>query len=317
MKKIEDYIKTQKMKTSNNVVLVLVILFAVLSVKAQQDPQYTQYMYNTMSINPAYAGSRGHFSMTALARTQWVGVDGAPETQTFSVNTPIGYTGIGVGLNIINDKLGPSTETYFDANISYTIRTSEEGQLAFGMRAGGRILNLDWSKGRFQTPDVLFNNNLNNKFLPTIGAGVFFYKPKWYVGLSVPNFLRTQHYDDFVEAVSAERMHYFAIAGYVFDLTKNIKFKPAILSKIVSGAPLSLDVSANFLFNEKFSFGVAYRWDDAISAIVGFQISETLTLGYAYDLTTSNFNNYNSGSHEVMLTFNVLENKKLKSPRFF
>ena len=317
MKKIEDHIKTQKMKTSNNVVLVLVILFAVLSVKAQQDPQYTQYMYNTMSINPAYAGSRGHFSMTALARTQWVGVDGAPETQTFSVNTPIGYTGIGVGLNIINDKLGPSTETYFDANVSYTIRTSEEGQLAFGMRAGGRILNLDWSKGRFQTPDVLFNNNLNNKFLPTIGAGVFFHKPKWYVGLSIPNFLRTQHYDDFVEAVSAERMHYFAIAGYVFDLTKNIKFKPAILSKIVSGAPLSLDVSANFLFNEKFSFGVAYRWDDAISAIVGFQISETLTLGYAYDLTTSNFNNYNSGSHEVMLTFNVLEKKKLKSPRFF
>jgi type IX secretion system PorP/SprF family membrane protein len=296
---------------------VLVILFTVLSVKAQQDPQYTQYMYNTMSINPAYAGSRGHFSMTALARTQWVGVDGAPDTQTFSVNTPIGYSGIGVGLNIINDKLGPSTETYFDANISYTIRTSEEGQLAFGMRAGGRILNLDWSKGRFQTPDAIFNNNLNNKFLPTIGAGVFFHKPKWYVGLSVPNFLRTQHYDDFVEAVSAERMHYFAIAGYVFDLTKNIKFKPAILSKIVSGAPLSLDVSANFLFNEKFSFGVAYRWDDAISAIVGFQISETLTLGYAYDLTTSNFNNYNSGSHEVMLTFNVLENKKLKSPRFF
>ena len=317
MKKIEDYIKTQKMKTSNNVVLVLVILFTVLSVKAQQDPQYTQYMYNTMSINPAYAGSRGHFSMTALARTQWVGVDGAPDTQTFSVNTPIGYSGIGVGLNIINDKLGPSTETYFDANISYTIRTSEEGQLAFGMPAGGRILNLDWSKGRFQTPDAIFNNNLNNKFLPTIGAGVFFHKPKWYVGLSVPNFLRTQHYDDFVEAVSAERMHYFAIAGYVFDLTKNIKFKPAILSKIVSGAPLSLDVSANFLFNEKFSFGVAYRWDDAISAIVGFQISETLTLGYAYDLTTSNFNNYNSGSHEVMLTFNVLENKKLKSPRFF
>ena len=317
MKKIEDHIKTQKMKTSNNVVLVLVILFAVLSVKAQQDPQYTQYMYNTMSINPAYAGSRGHLSMTALARTQWVGVDGAPETQTFSVNTPIGYTGIGVGLNIINDKLGPSTETYFDANVSYTIRTSEEGQFAFGMRVGGRILNLDWSKGRFQTPDVLFNNNLNNKFLPTIGAGVFFHKPKWYVGLSIPNFLRTQHYDDFVEAVSAERMHYFAIAGYVFDLTENIKFKPAILSKIVSGAPLSLDVSANFLFNEKFSFGVAYRWDDAISAIVGFQISETLTLGYAYDLTTSNFNNYNSGSHEVMLTFNVLEKKKLKSPRFF
>jgi type IX secretion system PorP/SprF family membrane protein len=317
MKYIQYYINNQKMKTPNSVVLVLVILFTVLSVKAQQDPQYTQYMYNTMSINPAYAGSRGHFSMSALARTQWVGVDGAPDTQTFSMNAPLGYSGVGLGLNIVSDKLGPSSETYFDANVSYTIRTSSEGQLAFGMRLGGRTLSLDWSKGRFQNQDAIFNSNLNNKVLPTIGAGVFFHKPKWYIGVSIPNFLRTDHYDDFVEAVSVERMHYFAIAGYVFDLTENIKFKPAILSKIVLGAPLSLDISANFLFNEKFSFGAAYRWGDAISAIVGFQITETLTLGYAYDLTTSNFNNYNSGSHEVMLTFNILEKKRLKCPRFF
>ena len=150
-----------------------------------------------------------------------------------------------------------------------------------------------------------------------MGAGVFFYKPNWYVGLSVPNFLRTEHYDDFIESVSAEIFHYFLMAGYVFDLTQDIKFKPAILSKIVEGAPLSLDVSANFLFNEKFSLGVAYRWGDSISAIVGFQISEALTLGYAYDLTTSNYNNYNSGSHEVMLTYNILEKKRLKCPRFF
>lgn len=305
------------MRTSKRVVLVLVILFTVLSVKAQQDPQYTQYMYNTMSINPAYAGSRGHFSMSALARTQWVGIDGAPDTQTFSVNAPVGYSGVGLGLNIINDKLGPSTETSFDANVSYTISTSKEGRLAFGMRLGGSMFSLDWSKGTFQNPDAIFNDNLNNKFLPTVGAGVFFYKSNWYVGVSVPNFLRTEHYDDFVESVSAERLHYFIIAGYVFDLTDNIAFKPAILSKIVAGAPLSLDVSANFLFNDKFSFGVSYRWDDAVSAIVGFQISETLTLGYAYDLTTSNYNNYNSGSHEVMLTFNILEQRRLKCPRFF
>ena len=317
MKNIQYYIKSQKMRTPKRVVLVLVILFTVLSVKAQQDPQYTQYMYNTMSINPAYAGSRGHLSISALARNQWVGVDGAPDTQTFSVNAPVGYSRVGLGLNIINDKLGPSTETYFDGNISYTISTSSEGKFAFGMRLGGRVLSLDWSKGRFQNPEAIFNNNINNKFLPTLGAGVFFYKPNWYVGLSVPNFLRTEHYDDFIESVSAERLHYFLMAGYVFDLTEDIKFKPAILSKIVEGAPLSLDVSANFLFNEKFSLGTAYRFGDAISAIVGFQISERLTLGYAYDLTTSNYNNYNSGSHEVMLTYNIVEKVRLKCPRFF
>jgi type IX secretion system PorP/SprF family membrane protein len=317
MKNIQYYIKSRKMRTPKRVVLVLVILFTVLSLKAQQDPQYTQYMYNTMSINPAYAGSRGHLSISALARNQWVGVDGAPDTQTFSVNAPVGYSGVGLGLNIINDKLGPSTETYFDGNISYTISTSSEGKFAFGMRLGGRILSLDWSKGRFQNPETIFNNNINNKFLPTLGAGVFFYKPNWYVGLSVPNFLRTEHYDDFVELVSAERLHYYLMAGYVFDLTEDIKFKPAILSKITEGAPLSLDVSVNFLFNEKFSLGTAYRVGDAISAIVGFQISERLTLGYAYDLTTSNYNNYNSGSHEVMLTYNILDKVRLKCPRFF
>ena len=172
------------MRIPKRVLSVLVVLFITLSVKAQQDPQYTQYMYNTMSINPAYAGSRGHFSMSALARTQWVGIDGAPDTQTFSINAPIGYTGVGLGLNIINDRIGPSTETYFDANVSYTIRTGEEGQFAFGMRLGGRALSLDWSKGSFQNPDAVFNENLNNKFLPTLGAGVFFHKPKWYVGVS-------------------------------------------------------------------------------------------------------------------------------------
>jgi type IX secretion system PorP/SprF family membrane protein len=317
MRNIQYYIKSQKMRTPKRVVLVLVVLFTVLSVKAQQDPQYTQYMYNTMSINPAYAGSRGHLSMSALARSQWVGVNGAPDTQTFSVNAPVGYSRVGLGFNIINDKLGPSTETYFDGNISYTINTSSEGKFAFGMRLGGRMLSLDWSKGRFQNPEALFNNNINNKFSPTLGAGVFFYKPNWYIGLSVPNFLRTEHYDDFIESVSVERLHYFLMAGYVFDLTEDIKFKPAILSKIVEGAPLSLDVSANFLFNEKFSLGTAYRLGDSISAIVGFQISERLTLGYSYDLTTSNYNNYNSGSHEVMLTFNILEKVRLKCPRFF
>jgi len=317
MNNIQYDIKSQKMKISKRVVLVLVVLFTVLSVKAQQDPQYTQYMYNTMSINPAYAGSRGHFSMSAIARTQWVGIDGAPDTQTFSVSAPIGYSGIGLGLNIVNDELGPSTETSVDANISYSIYTSREGQLSFGLRLGARTLSLDWSKGTFQNSDPTFNDNINNKFLPTVGAGLYFHAPKWYVGLSVPNFLRTEHYDDLVESVSAESLHYFAIAGYVFDLTDNIKFKPAILSKIVLGAPLSVDVSANFLFNENFSLGVAYRLDDSISAILGFEVTESLSLGYAYDLTTSNYNNYNSGSHEVMLTFNIFQKARLKSPRFF
>lgn len=298
--------------------IVLVAGFMFANTYGQQDPQYTQYMFNTMSINPAYAGSKEDLSITALARTQWYGISGAPQTQTFSFHRPIGFSGVGFGLNIINDQLGPSQELYLDANISYTVRTSEEGKLAFGLRFGGRTLNLDWSKGNYQNPaDVLFNNNVNNKLLPTLGAGLFYYTNNFYAGLSVPNFLRTEHYNDFIESTAIERLHYFFITGYVFNVNDNVKFKPAALAKIVVGAPLSVDVSANFLFYEKLNLGLSYRWDDSISAIVGFQVSNYLNIGYAYDLTTSNYRNYNSGTHEIMLQFNLLKSPKLKSPRFF
>lgn len=305
---IIQYIKT---------ITKLAIFVFVTTVYSQQDPEYTQYMYNTMSINPGYAGSKGYLSMTGLNRTQWVGINGSPETQTLSLHTPVGLSGLGLGFNIIKDALGPSEEFYLDANIAYAIRTSETGNLAFGLRLGGRVLNIDWSKGTFQNPDAVFNQNIDNRFLPTIGGGLYYHTEKWYLGLSVPNFLRTDHYDDRVESVAAERLHYFLIGGYVFDLTEDIKFKPAFIGKIVNGAPLSIDLSANFLLYEKFTAGLAYRWDDSISALIGIQISERLNVGYAYDLTTSNYRNYNSGTHEIMLRFDVLRDPRIKSPRFF
>ncbi|WP_435261492.1 PorP/SprF family type IX secretion system membrane protein [Tenacibaculum sp. nBUS_03] len=300
---------------------IIVISIVIIGSKlySQQDPQYTQYMFNTMSVNPAYVGSKGHTMINVLARTQWVGIDGAPDTQTLSYDTPLGYSGVGLGVNLVNDAIGPSNETYIDANVSYTVRTSEEGNLAFGLKLGGRFFSVDWSKGVFRDGnDRSLNENIS-KFLPTIGAGVYYYKSNWYLGLAVPNLLRTEHYDDVSNGgvVATERMHYFLIGGYVFDLSDSIKFKPAVLSKIVSGAPLSLDVSANFLFNNKFRLGAAWRWDDSISALLGFQINESLQIGYAYDLTTSNYSNYNSGTHEVMLRYEIFKEQKMKSPRFF
>ncbi|MDO6600683.1 type IX secretion system membrane protein PorP/SprF [Tenacibaculum sp. 1_MG-2023] len=311
------------MKTISNIdilrinVSILILLLISVEGFSQQDPQFTQYMYNTMSVNPAYAGSSGHTTITALGRTQWVGFDGAPDTQTLSYDTPLGYSGVGLGINLVNDKLGPSHETYLDANISYTIRTGNEGNLALGLKIGGRLLNVDWSRGTFQSPEPRFNTNINNKFLPTLGAGAYYHKPKWYVGLAVPNFIRTDHYDDNIESVAVERLHFFLITGYVFDLNESIKFKPAALLKGVQGAPLSLDISANFLFNEKFRAGLAWRWGDSISALLGFQVSDGLNIGYAYDLTTSNYSNYNSGTHEVMLRYEIFREGPVKSPRFF
>ncbi|TCI84545.1 PorP/SprF family type IX secretion system membrane protein [Tenacibaculum sp. M341] len=302
-------------------VLFIVFLSCVTSMFSQQDPHYTQYMLNTMSVNPAYVGSKGHSVLTALGRTQWVGLSGAPDTQTLSYDSPIGYNGLGIGINLVNDKIGPSHETYLDGNLSYTLETGEEGNLAFGLKLGGRLLNIDWSLGRsdIDGPDPTFAQNIVNKFLPTVGAGIYYHEPQWYVGLSVPNFLRQEHYDgnNAVGQTAIERLHYFLIAGYVFDLNDNIKFKPAGLVKLVFGAPISIDVSANFLINEKFRLGAAWRWDDSVAALLGAQVSKSLHIGYAYDLTTSNYNVVNSGTHEVLLRYEIFKDARIRSPRFF
>lgn len=309
------------MKSFSSIILACVVCVCFITdALAQQDPQYTQYMYNTMSVNPAYVGSRGHTTITALGRTQWVGFEGAPDTQTLSFDTPLGYRGLGLGFNLVNDNIGPSHETYLDGNLSYTIETGEEGNLAFGLRLGARLLNIRWDEDdRYNTSDVAFEDDVVNKFLPSVGAGIYYYEPDWYIGLAVPNFLSTEHfdYDNPLGEVAVERMHFFFIAGLVLDLSESIKFKPAALVKAVSGAPLSVDVSANFMFVEKFRAGLAWRWDDSIAALLGFQASEALYIGYAYDLTTSNYNVANTGTHEVMLRYEIFKQERMKSPRFF
>ncbi|WP_275315165.1 type IX secretion system membrane protein PorP/SprF [Tenacibaculum bernardetii] len=299
--------------------IILFLALGTLSSLAQQDPQYTNYMFNTMTVNSAYAGSRGHLSVTALHRTQWVGIDGAPQTQSLSIESPVGKN-VGIGLSFVNDKLGPAKETYIDANVSYTIRLNDESQLSFGMKGGGRLLNVDLFDGFQNQSDVA---SIDNKFLPTVGAGVYWRNEKTYIGLSVPNFLTDKHFNrnDFSTNnynVSAERLHYFLIAGKVFDLSSSVKFKPAFLGKFVSGAPAIVDLSANFMIEETVRLGVAYRWDDSVSGLLGLQISPRLLLGYAYDLTTTRLGDFNSGTHEIMLRYELItREKQLKSPRFF
>lgn len=311
-------------KTIKTVVLPLFMLLSICNQSySQQDPQFTQYMYNTMSVNPAYTGSKGYTVITAIGRTQWVGLSGAPNTQTFSYETPIGYSGVGIGGTITNDEIGPSQEIYLDVNVSYTVRLSDIENLSFGLKLGGRHLAIDWSKGTALQQEQRFNQNVS-KFLPTIGAGIYYHTPNSYIGLALPNIIRTDHYDDTIATtisgngdIAEERLHFFGIAGYVFDLNQNVRFKPATLIKVVDGAPLSLDVSANFLFNDRFTAGLAWRWGDSISALLGIQATRNLNIGFAYDLTTSNYSNYNSGTYELMLRWEVFESDLVRSPRFF
>jgi len=292
---------------------------------SQQDSQFTQYMYNTININPAYAGSRGVMSIFGLYRNQWVGLDGAPTTMTGSLNTPIGNSNIGLGLSVISDKIGPSDETSISADVSYSIPTSDTWKLSFGLKATANLLNVDFTKlSIYDTSDPRFQNNVDNKFSPNIGAGIYLHSNKTYFGLSVPNFLETKHFDESATInnsasfVAKERMHYYAIAGHVFDLSPSIQFKPAVLAKVVQGAPLQLDVSGNFLFNEKFTIGAAYRWSAAMSAMVGFQATENWFIGYAYDMETTKLADYNSGSHEIFLRYELFNNyDRVVSPRFF
>ncbi|MCP4975019.1 MAG: type IX secretion system membrane protein PorP/SprF [Maribacter sp.] len=307
--------------------LLLVFIF-LESVSAQQDAQYTQYMFNTMSVNPAYAGSRGQLSIAALYRSQWVGLDGAPKSQTLNLHSPIRNSQLGYGISVVNDEIGDGVvqETYFDAVLSYTIDVSLEGKLSFGLKAGGNLLNLDFQGLRNFDVEPINVDNIENKFSPNVGVGIYYHTNSFYAGLSAPNLLQTDHFDNeqrdanSVQFLSKERINFYLITGYVFDIGGNTKFKPALLTKVVGGAPLQIDFSGSFLFNDKFSFGAAYRWDAAVSALFGFQISEQLMLGLAYDRETTDLGGtqFNDGSFEVFLRFELVKSfKQLVSPRFF
>ncbi|KAF2512648.1 PorP/SprF family type IX secretion system membrane protein [Flavobacterium foetidum] len=298
----------------------LVLMLTAIAGFSQQDSQFTQYMYNTININPAYAGSRGALSIFGLYRTQWIGLDGAPKTSTFSVNSPINNSNLGVGVSVINDKIGPTNQTDFSADLSYTIQVSALSKLSFGVKGTANIFNLDPNKLNPEKQGDQMFQDLENKFSPNIGAGAYWHSDKAYVGLSVPNFIESNKYSDNDVAIYKSKINYYLIAGYVFDLDRYqyIKFKPAILTKMVEGAPLQVDVSANFMFMDKFVVGAAYRWSAAMSAMAGFQVSEGMYIGYGYDQETTRLSRYSSGSHEIFLRYEFFrKNSRITTPRFF
>lgn len=304
--------------------LIALVLLCTGSSFAQQLPQFTQYMYNTISINPAYAGSRETLSLVGLHRSQWVGIEGGPTTQTFSIHAPMRNERVGLGLSFINDQLGYENFAYIYADFSYTIPVGVETKLAFGIKGGFTHYNLD--QELLSDPSVvqdLYFNDVADRWSPNIGAGVFLHSNRWYVGLSAPRILNTdwnQSVDGQVEYVSFERVSYYLTGGYVFDLSETTKLKPAFMVKATNGAPLSYDLTANFLFNEKFWLGAAYRFNEsagAFGAIADFQVSKQLRLGYAYEHPISDIRPYSSGTHEVLLMYEFIKSKRIKSPRYF
>lgn len=295
------------------ILLGVIALLSTTLVVGQQDTQYTQYMYNMNVLNPAYAGSKGITSLGLLGRTQWVGVEGAPQSLTLSLHSPIGNQ-VGLGFSVIHDEIGPVKEDNVYVDFSYTINTSDEGRLAFGLKGGVTFLDVR----ELITVDEDPLNVPIHQTSPNFGAGVYYYTNKFYLGISIPNFLETRHLEkDGGQSSSAtEKMHYFITSGYVFDINDDLKLKPSTMIKATSGAPLSVDLSLNLLVENRFEFGLSHRFDDSISGLVGFHVNEDFRIGYAYDHTLSSYGQFNSGSHEVMLLFDF-NRRNIKSPRFF
>ena len=298
-------------------ILTIICAFILQSMYSQQDSQYTQYMYNTPLVNPAYAGSRETITAFLLHRNQWVGLEGAPVTNNFSINMPVGDSNFGVGLNFVNDEIGPVSENEISADLAYFIQVSENYKLSLGLKGTANLFQLDVNKLRIFDPADPQFQNVDTEFSPNVGAGLYLFSDKTYFGLSVPNFFESYRYNDNNVEITKEKMHFYFIAGHVFTLSPNIDFKPAVLSKIVEGAPLQADVTANFLFFDKLTLGAAYRWDASVSALAGFQISDSWFIGYGYDLETTKLSNYNSGSHEIFLRYEVFNRSRVSAPRFF
>lgn len=318
------------MKTFNtykSIVVVALMTFFSFQSYAQQDPLFTQYRYNLSVINPAYAtAEQGILNLGGLYRTQWVGVEGAPRTGTFFAHTPVNEK-IELGISFTNDNIGDVVdENNIFADFAYVLPVGEESKLSLGLKAGFTFFNTDFNGFVLQSggpsTDVAFNQNINEAF-PNLGIGAYYFTDKYYVGLSAPNLLTTRHLEseNGVRALGAQNVHYFLTGGYVFDINQDLRFKPSFMARGVAGAPISLDLTASVLINEKLEVGASYRLEDAVSALVNFRIAPDLRIGYSYDYTTSNLSSFSSGSHEIIILFDIdlfgLKSGYDRSPRFF
>jgi type IX secretion system PorP/SprF family membrane protein len=286
--------------------LLLFFVFTLVGVKlvAQQQTQYTQYMYTPSLINPAYVGVDGVMKVSLLHRELWICVKCAPVSQTLMLSIPLGQK-MGMGFNIVQDQIGPAIETNSSLDLSYGLQLNDAGlKLSFGMKGGVQLLNVDYTKLTTENPnDNALNENINSRITPNIGAGIYVYNNDWYAGFSAPNLLSTKHYNKSTVSSVSSTSHFYLTGGMNFNVNENIKLKPAFLITSVSGAPTSIDLSLNFLFNNKFTTGVSYKYNASVSGLLDFKVNSAISIGYAYDYSVSDLSYFSGGSHEVLLRF--------------
>lgn len=307
------------------IILIIAVLIS-LNASAQQDPIYSQYMFNMLAINPAYAGSREILSTTILYRTQWVNIDGAPTTVAFSADMPIMKKQIGLGINFADDQLGVTHNTVLNISYAYRLRVSENGMLGMGLQGGfnqykADFISVNTTQNSSYQADVAFASNIN-RFLPNAGIGLWFATDRLYLGASVPKLLRNRLSD--VETSESEgygnrqNYHYFITGGYVFALNDVLKLKPSALLKVVHGSPIQMDLNANLWMHDVVGVGISYRSGDSIDLLLEFQVTSQFRIGYAFDYALTDLQQYNSGTHEIMLRYEFgFDKGKILSPRHF
>jgi type IX secretion system PorP/SprF family membrane protein len=313
------------MKTLNKILAVLVLTLGSFTIHAQQAPMYTHYMYNTLMVNPAYAGSRDALTVTALYRSQWVDFKGAPVTQTLSMHTPLNNEHIGLGLSVLNDKIGPTNNTSVFADFAFIMKLNEKSKLALGLSAGADIFRADLSPLLLDDQnDPVFLSNINNHVTPNFGFGAYYSRERFYAGVSVPKLLQNNYssidQQNGNTLIGKEQRHYFFIAGAMLKLSDNLSFKPTTFVKVTAAAPVQADLTGSFIIMKKLLIGAMVRTGDAVGGLVGLDITDQLHLGYSYDwsygLKTSR---YNKGSHEFVLRYDFIfsSKKQIHSPRYF
>ena len=309
------------MKNITKFLFAIVLISVTYQVSAQQDPKYTQYLNNMNVINPAYAGARGNTTVTVDFHSQWVGNVGGPETQTFTINTPVGKR-MGIGFSAVHDAIHVQRETYLFADFSYAIPVTDNATLNFGLKAGGSFLNIDLQRiDTGQSGDPLFSENVD-KFNPNVGVGLYYYTNKFFLGVSAPNLLATKHYETAgaLPRAAQEDIHFFVTGGVQMPVGENVTFKPSFMARAVKGAPLSIDLTANFLLYKKFELGVNYRLDESFSGMTTFRLSDWMRIGYSYDAINNKLTTISRGTHEVMMIFDINSNKedgRRRIPEFF
>lgn len=297
------------------------------AVMGQQDPLFTQYIQNPMAVNPAYAGSLDVLNVSLLSRIQWTGFDGAPRTNYLSVASPLADDRIAVGINLVNDKLGPITQNGIFADAAYTLPITGNTNINFGLRAGGNFFSAGIGSLELYNDaqsDIAFSQNINSKFLPNLGFGAYLQNEKYYAGISAPRLLtnevQTSGGEVTVQTSRAftEARHFYFMGGGLFEINPSITLKPSASVRVVSGAPLAVDLTLQALVSETFWIGAFYRFSESVGGIIQLQANDQLKIGYSYDHTISGLSGYVGGTHEIFISYDLsFSGSKLRSPRYF